>query len=268
MKLNTHQKIFSIFLVLLVAFWIVLFVTGTKSGFYNYLYSFLFGLIPLFGGIIGISASRMWGGLKSTVGKAIFYIGLGILLWGAGEMIWSYYNFFAGVAAPYPSLADLGFAPSILFYGIGTVYLSVVMGAKFGLRSTRAKVFAVIAPIVIAAISYYVLVVVARHGVVIPVGETPLKAVLDLAYPLGDFVSLTLAVVISGLSFNYLGGAYKYDMICLLLGLVIMFVADSVFSYTTTVGTYYNGNWGDLLLTFGVFLLSFGVVGFKRLKTE
>ena len=265
MKLNIYQKILVAFLVLLVAFWIVLFVTHTTTGYYNYLYSFLFGLIPFISGMVAISASRMWGGLKSTVGKAIFFVGLGILFWGAGEVIWSYYNFFAGVAAPYPSLADIGFAPSILFYGIGTIYLSVVMGAKFGLRNTRSKVFAVVAPLVIAAVSYYVLVVVARNGVVVPEGETPLKALLDIAYPLGDFVSLTLAVVISGLSFNYLGGVYKWDMISLMLGLVVMFIADSVFSYTTTVGTYYNGNWGDLLLTIGLFFLSFGAIGFKRL---
>ena len=83
---------------------------------------------------------------------------------------------------------------------------------------------------------------------------------------MGDFISLTLAVVISGLSFNYLGGVYKYDMIAILLGLAVMFIADSIFSYTTTAGTYYNGNFGDLILMVGTFLLSFGVLGFYRLK--
>ncbi len=266
--MNTLQKIFLWFFILLFLFWAALFFTGTKEGFYNYLYSFLFGLIPLFGGIIAISRSRVWGGLKSAVGKAVFFIGLGIFLWGCGEIIWSYYNFFMNVPAPYPSLADIGFAPSIFFYGLGAAFLAKATGAKYGLRSKIAKFFVIIAPIIILIFSYYILVTVARGGVLVPQGETPLKTLLDIAYPLGDFVGLTIAIIISGLSFKYLGGKYKLDIYAILIGLGVMFIADTVFSYTTTVGTYYNADFGDLLLALGLFLLSFGVLGFYKLKVN
>lgn len=268
MRFTTPQKVSVVFLVFLIIFWSVLKLSGIKSGFYNYSYSFLFGLIPLVGGIYAMLSSRTWGGLKSAIGKAVFFIGLGITLWGAGEMIWSYYNFFLGVAAPYPSFADLGFAPSIFFYGLGSIYLAQATGAKFGLRSTKAKIFVVVAPIVICIFSYYVLVIVARGGVLIPAGEIPLKVVLDVLYPLGDFLALTLSVVISGLSFRYLGGKYVISIIALLLGLAMMFIGDSIFSYTTTLGTYYNADFGDLMLTFGVFLLTFGVLGFYKPRHE
>ena len=46
-----------------------------------------------------------------------------------------------------------------------------------------------------------------------------------------------------------------------------MTIADAVFSYTTTVGTFYNGQFGDLLLTTGLFLLTFGALGFYKVKT-
>lgn len=266
MKLNTLQKICLGFYLLLVAFWVAITVIGLKEGFYNYFYSFLFGLIPLFAGIIAIWKSGIWGWFKSAVGKAVFFIGLGIFCWGVGELIWSYYNFFMDVPAPYPSLADLGFAPSIFFYGLGAAYLSKATGAKFGLRNPYAKVFVALAPIVILIFSYYLLVVVARGGVLIPAGEPLLKTVLDIVYPLGDFIALALAVIISGLSFKYLGGRYKYDIFAILLGLAVMFIADTIFSYTTTAGTYYNANFGDLMLTTGTFLLSIGVLGFCKAK--
>jgi hypothetical protein len=264
--MNVPQKICTGFLILLVVFWFVLFVTHTDEGFFNYLYSFLFGLIPLLAGIFAIFRAHVWGGFKSSVGRAVLFIGIGIFLWGYGETIWSYYNFFLNVAAPYPSWADLGFAPSIFFYGLGISFLSSATGAKFALRNSTARHFAILAPIFIMVLSYYVLVVVARGNIVVPPGETPLKTVLDIAYPLGDFVGLTLAVVLSSLSFKYLGGKYKTDIFALLLGLAVMYIADSVFSYTTTVNTYYNADFGDLLLTFGVFLLSFGVLGFTKVK--
>lgn len=264
--MNVYQKICLAFLIFLFVFWIVLFFGGSKEGFYNYLYSFLFGLIPLFGGAVAMVNSKLWGGLRSAVGKAVFFIGLGLFCWGCGEAIWSYYNFFLGEPAPYPSLADIGFAPSIFFYGLGAAFLSKATGAKYGLRNRYAKMFVVIAPFIILAISYFVLVVVARAGVLVPPDEPPLKVVLDIVYPLGDFLGLTIAVIISGLSFKYLGGKYLPDIISILLGLAVMTLADAVFSYTTTVGSYYNGNWGDLLLTIGLFLLTFGVLGFYKVK--
>lgn len=266
MNLNGPQKVSVTFMAVLAVFWVALFVTSTTEGFYNYLYSFLFGLTPLIAGVVAMLSSKRWGGLGTAIGKAVFFIGLGIFFWGAGEMIWSYYNFFLGVPAPYPSVADIGFAPSIFFYGLGAFYLSKVTGAKFGLRNKPAKFFVTLAPFIILAISYYILIVVARGGVLVPEGDNALKALLDVVYPLGDFLALTIAVIISGLSFKYMGGRHTYDIVAILLGLGVMFVADSVFSYTTTVGTYYNGNWGDLLLALGTFLLSFGVLGFHKLK--
>ena len=86
---------------------------------------------------------------------------------------------------------------------------------------------------------------------------------------MGDFVGLTIAVIVSGLSFRYFGGRYTLDIISILLGLAVMTFADAVFSYTTTVGTYYNGNWGDMMLTLGLFFITFGVLGFAKMpKTQ
>ena len=266
MVINSFQRASISFLGILVVFWTYLYLNNITEGFYNYLYSFLFGLIPLFSGIIAMFGAKKWGGLRSAIGKAVFFIGLGIFFWGCGETAWSYYNFVLGIAAPYPSIADLGFAPSIFFYGLGAVYLSRATGAKFGLRNKYAKVFAIVSPMVILILSYYALVTIARGGVLVTTDETPLKMVLDIVYPLGDFLGLTIAAVISGLSFRYLGGRYTIDIIAILLGLAVMFAADFIFSYTTTIGTYYNADIGDLVLTIGLFLLSFGALGFSNLK--
>lgn len=263
-QLTLPQKISLYFMVLLVIYWGVLFFTGTKEGFHNFFYSFLFGLTPLIGGVIAIFNAKIWGGLKTTIGKAVFFVGLGVFLWGAGETVWSYYNFILKVPAPYPSLADIGFAPSIFFYGLGVLYLSKVTGATLGLKSKVAKFFVAISPFVIIPFAWHILVNIARNGVLIPEGETGLKIILDIVYPLGSFVALAIAIIISGLSFKYMGGKYKMSIVSLLLGLLVMFIGDTIFSYTTTIGTFYNANFGDLVLTTGTFLLTFGILGFYR----
>lgn len=264
MTLTLPQKICLVSFVLITGLWGWIRYSELTEGFYNYLYSFLFGLIPFFGGITAMIMSRVWGGTKSAVGKAVFFIGFGVFLWGCGENLWSYYNFIVGIPAPYPSLADAGFAPSIFFYGLGAFYLATATGAKYAFKHPIAKWFVALAVVVISAVSYHILIDIARDGVIIPSGEPLLKAILDVVYPLGDFVALILAVIISGLSFPYLGGQYRTDVFIILAGLAVMFIADSIFSYTTTVGTYYNANTGDLILSLGTFLLTYGVLGFTE----
>jgi len=262
-KSNIYQKLTLIYFLAMVVFWFWLFVTHHKGGNLNYWYSFLFGLIPFFGGLVGMLRAHIWGGLKSALGKAVFFVSLGLFLWGFGENIWSYYNFFKHVPAPYPSLADIGFAPSIFFWILGTAFLSKATGALFALRKARkAKVFAILVPVLLLIPSYYLQVTVARGGMLIPQGDTALKAVLDIAYPFGDFLALTFAAVVFGLSYRYFGGLYRRAVVCLLAGLFVMYCADSIFSYTTTKGSYYNADWGDLLLTLGQFLMTFGILAF------
>ncbi|HEX4774291.1 MAG TPA: hypothetical protein VH234_02135 [Candidatus Saccharimonadales bacterium] len=207
--------------------------------------------------------ANLWGGLASALGKAVFFVSLGLFLWGFGETIWSYYNFFKHVPAPYPSVADIGFAPSIFFWILGTFFLSAATGARLALRrSLRAKVFVVAAPLILLVPSYYVQVHLARGGVLIPPGETLLKTILDIAYPIGDFLALIFATLVYALSRRYFGGLYRAAILLLLTGLAIMYCADSIFSYTTTKNTYYNADWGDLLLTVGLYVITLGILAF------
>lgn len=266
MILNTYQKVCALFFAILVLFWLVLRFTGIENMFWGNLYVFLYGLIPLVGGLAAIRGYKTWGGLSTVLGKAVFFIAFGLFFWGIGETIWSYYNFFLNVEIPYPSVADLFFAPSVFLYNAGVIWLSMTTGSRFALRSIGGKIFSMLAPIVIFAITYYLIVIVAHSGEIFSDSRSLLKSILDVAYPLGDAVALSVSVVVAGLSFKYLGGSYKYDVVAILLGLMAMFIADTVLSYTSSLGTAYSGDLGDLLFTIAVFLLTFGLLGFNKIK--
>ncbi|MDB5171128.1 MAG: hypothetical protein JWO35_822 [Candidatus Saccharibacteria bacterium] len=261
--INIYQKLVAGYFGVMVVFWLFLFLTHRTAGDLNYLYSFLFGLIPLAGGVVGMAKASIWGGLKSALGKAVFFVSFGLVLWGLGETIWSYYNFVKHVPAPYPSLADIGFAPSIFFWVLGIAFLSIATGALFALKKSHvAKAIVVIAPILLLIPSYYLQIKLARGGTLVPPDEPALKTVLDIVYPFGDFLALTLAAVVFILSYRYFGGFYRRAISFILAGSAVMYIGDSVFSYTTTKGTYYNANWGDLILTVGLFLITFGILAF------
>lgn len=262
MKFTLPQKILSFYLVFLLTFWIILFRSGSTTSFWNYFYSFSFSLIPLIGGLFGMFSSKPWGMLKSAIGKSVFFIAAGLFTWGVGSMIWSYYNFFNQIVVPYPSLADFGFTLSLPLWILGIVSLSKATGARFGLKHIRGKIQLILIPVIVMAVSYYLLVIVARGGILTESFDNYFKLFFDLAYPFGDVIIVTLALLIFGLSFNYFGGRYKLSIFTIILGFIFMYLADFIFSYTTTIETFYNGNWGDLIFTIALFFITFGNLGF------
>ncbi len=263
MKLVLVQKLLLVYLAFLVAYWVLLQMSHEQTSIFNYLYSVSFSLVPLVGGLIGVSLSRSWGLLSSAIGKAVLYISLGAFFWGLGSMIFAYYNIFLNVPAPYPSLADASYILCWPLWGIGIINLSHATGVKFSLRKVKGRLFLFIVPLILIALSYYLLVIVARAGSVSDFSGG-LKVFFDLAYPIGDVVIVSLAVLIYGLSFNYLGGKFKYTIIILLLGFVFNYIADFIFSYTTTTGSFFVGDFGDLIFTLALFMLTFGVLGFDK----
>lgn len=269
MHTNKYQKVLLFYVALLLIFWVVLFFSHETNSFWNYFYSFAFSLVPLIAGFVGCFLAKEWGWFKSAVGKAVFFISLGSFSWGAGSMVWSYYNFFKNISAPYPGFADIGFVLSLPLWVLGVINLSKATGAKFSLKKKRGKVLLFMLPVVVIIASYYLLVVVARGGVLLSIDNGfDLKLLLDLAYPIGDVVILSLALLIFGLSINYLGGFYKYSILAILFGFGVMYVADFVFSYTTTLETFYNGNFGDLIFTLALSLISLGTLGFTYSKIK
>jgi len=266
-KLALVQKLLLVYLVFLIIYWILLQISGLQTSIWNYMYSFSFSLVPLVGGLFGIFLSRSWGFLSSAIGRAILFISAGLFFWGVGSMIWAYYNVFLDIAAPYPSLADASYVLSWPLWVIGIINLSRATGAKFSLRKVKGRIFLFIVPLVFIALSYYLLVTVARAGYISDFSDA-LKVFFDLGYPIGDVVIVSLAVLIYGLSFKYLGGKFKFTIIILLLGFVFNYLADFIFSYTTTIETFYVGNFGDLIFTFALFLITFGVLGFDKKLLE
>ena len=139
-------------------YWLALFATGTKYNQLNYWYQTLLAVVPLTGGLFGLANSKTWGGLKSKVGKGVFFISLGLITWGIGQCFWSYYTIRQIAEVPYPSLADAGYIVSWPLWTIGIINLSKATGARFALRRIRGKAFLFVIPVAVAALSYYLLI--------------------------------------------------------------------------------------------------------------
>ncbi len=259
---NNATKILVAVYFFSIVWWFLLDKSGDNVTLSNYLYTVLEGLIPLAAGLYGLFQAKRWGGLRSVIGRSVLFLSAGLISWGVGELIFAgYYNLLLGVEVPYPSLADVAFIVSWPLWGIGMVYLSRATGVKTALHTFSSKIMILVIPIIAIAFSYYLLVVVARDGV-ISSSEDSIKIFFDLAYPIGDVVILTLATIIYGLSFKYFGGKFRLAIYVLLAGFIFNYFADFSFSYQTTLETFVPGGISDLLFTTAMSAISYGVCAF------
>lgn len=259
--INKFQKILIIYFCLATAYLTTLHFTGLRTSFWNYIWNIFIALVPLIGGITGFFIAKSWGLWKSSIGKALLFLSTGLFSWGVGNVIWTYYNFFRSEPIPYPSLADAGYLPSYLLWTAGIIYLPHAIGGKFGFRSLYSKFLIILIPVSVLALSFNLVAFITKSNIIFAPFTLYTKFFFDIAYPAGDAIILTAALVV-GTSFKFFGGKYKLSIYTILLGFCFQYIADFLFSYSTTIDTYYNGAITDLFFISGLSLITFGVLGF------
>lgn len=253
-----YTKILITVFIIVVLWQLFIIFTKIKETSLNFAFSLFYSIIPLGWGLIGFLNSRRWGGFASLVGRAVFFLSAGIFAWGIGNLIFAYYNLALHIAVPYPSLADFFFVLIYPFSLLGMAYFFKATGALFAVRKISSNFVLFLFPLVAGLLSFYLLFVVARGGEITYDGDL-LKLVLDVLFPIGSTLVITFTIVIYRLSIKFLGGLFRVPIILILTGFVFNYLADFLFSYTTTTETYFVGMWVDIFYPTAFFLISFGL---------
>lgn len=253
--------------ILLLSWWGSLSLRGVVDTKENYLFGIALGALTILSGITGLTKSKSWGALSSNIGRFIIFLSCGFIAWGVGTLIIGYFNLALDQVYPYPSIADLAYILSWPLWFIGMLNLSKATGARFRIKSLKGKLFAALIMVVAFVISYYLLFTVARGGA-FEVDGSYLKLFFDFAYPIGDVVIVTSSLLLFGLSMNYLGGMFKIPILLIIIGFVLNYTADIVFTYINTIGTYHVSNWVDMLYATVFLLLGIAVNLFDQKMLE
>lgn len=248
--------IFIFFLV--IAWWFSIFLRGIHEETENYLFSLAYSIMPLGSGILGYINSNHWGGLKSSIGRGVFFVSTGLIAWGIGNIIFGYYNLVLNISIPSPSFADFGFLLLYPLSAIGIGFFSKATGASIAIKSRLGKILLFIIPLLSLSTSYYLLFIVARGGV-IDTSQGFLVSLVNILYPIGDVAVITMTVLVYVLSLKYLGGYFKKSMLCILIGLLFVYIADFLFLYTVTDNTYYVGKWVDIFYPTAFLFIALGL---------
>jgi two-component system, sensor histidine kinase and response regulator len=155
--------------------------------------------------------------------------------WGIGEVVWSVYEVGLGVSVPFPSAADVGFLLAIPLAVAGVFAFTSAPGRL----ATRGE--ALLAGAIIALSLLFVAWALGLGKVYDTSTASPLAALIGLAYPVGDIVTITVLV----LALRRARRAELGSMFLLLGGLASAALANSAFAYLTASGAY--GVLGSLL---------------------
>ncbi len=262
-KLTRSTSFLIAFYIPLLIWCISLNLDGSKTTMSNALYGLTYAFLPVIAGVFGINSAYKWGGIKSSMGKALFYLSFGLITWGFGNIVWAFYVIALHVDVPYPSFADALYMVSWPLWGIGIYHISKAAGITFQIRKKSTIIQIVALPILMIAFSFYLIINVARSSILLDNGDI-FKAFFDLGYPFLDAVLVAEIFLMFGLTFKQVQKRYRAPLIVLMLGILTNYVADFVFSYTTTKGMFFDGSYYDMLFPSAMLLIGIATNSFEE----
>jgi hypothetical protein len=218
-------------------------------------------IMALYGGILGVHASFSWGGLKTLLGKAIFLFSLGLFMQVIGQLVYAYYNRILNIQVPYPSLGDIGYFGTIPFYLYGVFLLAKSSGIQVNFQSFRKKIIALIIPIIMLTLGYWAFLRNYNFDF-----NNPLKVFLDFGYPLGEAIYISIAIITFIFSRRVLDGIMKSKALLILIALLVQYLADYTFLFTSA--TFYPGNYVDLIYLTAYFVMTLAFLSLKSISIK
>ncbi|MFI5839044.1 hypothetical protein ACIA8K_04920 [Catenuloplanes sp. NPDC051500] len=189
------------------------------------------GGAALLAGLLCLRAGRRAARPGAHAGYALPWrlLGAGVLLWSAGQMIWTWLVHVRGDLVPYPSLADAGYLPSLI----------LITAALLAFGRTEQRLRITIDGLIIAASLFGISWTFVLRDVV--AGDSSSWLVLLVAYPVGDVINATIVLTTIAQSRRC---STPYTLIA--AGVGALTLADSGFLYLVQRQSYVNGSLIDL----------------------
>ena len=205
-------------------------VLGFESGLHDFFENYLYPALIAAAGAICLAR-----GFAIREERAAWLVmGAGLCAWAAGEVTWAI-MITSNPDPPYPSVADFMY---LAFYPAS--YTALLLLARSRTDSFRSSLWldGGIAALTVAAL----IATLAFQPIVDATGGTTAEIAVNLAYPAGDLLLLTLVVTVFGLN------GWRPDPMWLLIGggLALTAVADGLYLVQSATDQYVPGGLLDL----------------------
>jgi len=257
------NKIFTIFAstlyVVFVIFWAYIALKGLQ-GYHSIaeIFSGLYGLMALSGGIFGLIVGKKFGGFKSYIGATVMFISLGLLAQEAGQLTYSAYTQLFNVEVPYPSWGDVGYFGSVILYILAAWNAVKAVRTKVALSSKLNRTLITMLPLLLLGISCVVFLRDYKAD-----STDVLATILDFAYPLGQALYIAIALLALLLSRSFLGGIMRKAVLLLIAAFVLQYSADFMFLYQHNQHTWKTAGPNELLYLTAYFVTTLSLIRFN-----
>lgn len=153
--------------------------------------------------------------------------------WAVGSALWVYYE--AAGIAPFPSVADAAYLLFPVAAGIGLALFPTGYSGHSHIRLA-------IDGFIIAAALFQISWVTVLQGVDAARGTSRFALGLSLAYPVGDLVVIMVALLVLARART----GQRRTLAMLTIGVILMALSDSAFTYLTANGGYRPGSVSDI----------------------
>jgi hypothetical protein len=201
--------------------------------------------------------ARGFGGFGTAVGRAVWLISLGGVVWGIGNFVWFVYNV-RGTEAPYPSIADVGYLGMLPLAAVGLFSLTRVVGVSRAwiLRSTAIAIAALMVTghftlpqIELLGFSY------GKSWLFDP-SYTFLPRFISALYVACDVVLITFAAVLALNARKAAGGLFFQPVLAVVGAMIAQYAGDLLFFHRVAYETYYNADISDGLYAVSMVLIA------------
>ena len=223
-------------------------------------------VVPLcFAGVLGWMwgppTSQAPGGPPVTRGQrwAPVLLGLGLLSWVLGQMIFTYYEWVLDQPPPLPSIADLGYLSVYPFLLLG-ILLIPARPVPVTARTRLALDGLMIMTAAVTFSWYFILGPVMQQGT-----QTTLAKAVATAYPLADIVLIACLIILASRPEEH---TLLPAVSLLAIGLTLIVVADSNFAYWSLHDAYGTGTLPDVGWSLGYMLVGLGAFAARLAPSE
>lgn len=246
------RKLLFILVLVAICWSIYLYTRPEKDTLPNYLFGVYQGIVYLIGATVGLVSVRTMP--PSYKRSSILFLSLGAVSWAIAAFIWAYFNIFSKVDIPQPSIADALYMSYSILTGVGCWYLLKTLhnNKKVG---DLAKPFVIIFMVFFAGM-------IALGWPEVFVGDSVLKVVINLQYPITDGFLFALAYV----TFLQEHSTYRRIIVLLVLSMFFQVLGDVNYLILESFGIYWNGSFPDVLYMASAFVSSFMLTYFVEKK--
>ena len=238
-----------------LAYIIIFFIDVERSGSFN---TIPMAVMLIVGTIIMLKL-LLYTRLEKTEIHRFRFIFLALIFWLVGSLIYVYYQFFAGIAAPFPSIADLFYVPGAVFLSF---HLFSILRLKRNIMKANSFVYlgflGCIFPIYLLGDAIY------NYEQYYP--DSPIEFVTSAAYYISDVVLIFPCIPI--ILYTPKNDPFIFHWLLIALSVFVIVATDMAYNFSALDDEFLqNTEWlWSFFYTFAYILLIASIMWFSKLK--